>query len=123
MLSQPNAIDAFVGHRIRLRREALGMDEKNLGAALGVPVAQVRSYEQGARRVCAAQLLAMANVLQVHFTFFFEESPASAGGGLPKTIEAADISRKTVLRSWTAGRRRIARPALWGCRTLGLSVG
>ncbi|WP_234818621.1 helix-turn-helix domain-containing protein [Sinorhizobium fredii] len=123
VLSQPNAIDAFVGHRIRLRREALGMDEKNLGAALGVPVAQVRSYEQGARRVCAAQLLAMADVLQVHFTFFFEESPASAGGGLPKTIEAADISRKTVLRSWTAGRRRIARPALWGCRTLGLSGG
>ena len=123
MLSQPNAIDAFVGHRIRLRRKALGMDEKNLGAMLGVPVAQVRRYEQGSHRVCAAQLLAMADALQVHFTFFFEESPASAAGGMPKTVEATDISKSTVLRSWTAGRRRIVRPALWGRRILGLSVG
>lgn len=123
MLSQPNAIDAFVGHRIRLRRKALGMDEKNFGAMLGVPVAQVRGYEQGSHRVCAAQLLAMADALQVHFTFFFEESPASAGGGVPKTIEAADVSKSRVLRSWTAGRRRIVRPALWGRRILGLSVG
>jgi len=122
VLSQPNSIDAFVGHRIRLRRKALGMDEENLGAALGVPVAQVRRYEQGTRRVCAAQLLAMADVLQVHFTFFFEESPAS-GGGLLKTIEGSDFRKSTMFRSRAAGRQRIVRPALWGCRTLGLLVG
>ncbi|AFL53129.1 putative transcriptional regulator, XRE familiy [Sinorhizobium fredii USDA 257] len=122
VLSQPPAIDAFVGRRIRLRRNVLGMDEKNLGAALGVPVAQVRRYEQGACRVCAVQLLTMADVLQVHFSFFFEESPASTGGGLPKVVEGPDMSKSPAFPSKVVGRpRRIVRPALWGGRALGLA--
>ena len=121
MLIQPNAIDAFVGNRIRLRRKVLGMDEKKLGAALGVPVAEVERYEQGTSRVCATRLLTMADLLQVHFTFFFEESTAAAGGGLPKTAGAPEISRSTVFSSWILGLRHTVRSAPWGGRTLGLS--
>ncbi len=123
MVSQPNAIDAFIGHRIRLRRKVLGMDEGNLATALGVPVAQIWRYEQGTGRVCAVHLLTMADALQVHFSFFFEESPTSAGGGLPKTVEGSDMSKSTVFPSKMVRRRRAVLPSLWGGRTLGLSVG
>ncbi|POH30508.1 transcriptional regulator [Sinorhizobium americanum] len=120
---QANAVDAFVGQRIRMRREGLRMDEKNFGAALGVSVAQVRSYEQGTGRVCATQLLTMADVLQVHFSFFFEDALGATDGGVPKTVGGKDVSTSMVFRSRIVRRWRIIRPGLWGGRTLVLSVG
>ncbi|POH32440.1 transcriptional regulator [Sinorhizobium americanum] len=113
---QANAVDAFVGQRIRMRREGLRMDEKNFGAALGVSVAQVRSYEQGTGRVCATQLLTMADVLQVHFSFFFEDALGATDGG--KDVSTSMVFRSRIVRRW-----RIIRPGLWGGRTLVLSVG
>lgn len=123
VVSQPNAIDAFIGHRIRLRRKVLGMGEETLAAALGVTAAQVRRYEQGMRRVCAVHLLMTAEVLQVHFSWFFEEMPAPAGGGLPKTVAEPRRSKSTVFPSEMPRRRRAVLPTLWGGRTLGLSAG
>jgi transcriptional regulator with XRE-family HTH domain len=122
VVSQPNAIDAFIGHRIQLRRKVLGMGEETLAAALGVTAAQVRRYEQGMRRVCAVHLLTAAEALQVHFSWFFEEA-SSAGGGLPKTVAELDRSKSTVFPSETPRRRRGVLPTLWGGRTLGLSAG
>lgn len=92
------------------------MDEKNFGAALGVSVAQVRSYEQGTGRVCATQLLTMADVLQVHFSFFFEDALGATDGG--KDVSTSMVFRSRIVRRW-----RIIRPGLWGGRTLVLSVG
>ncbi|WP_082912130.1 helix-turn-helix domain-containing protein [Sinorhizobium americanum] len=99
------------------------MDEKTFGTALGVSVAHVRGYEQGTGRVSAAELLTMADILQVHFSFFFEDAPGSADGGVPMTVGRRDVSRSMVFQSRIVRRWHIIRPGLWGGRTLGLSVG
>ena len=71
----PNRIDAFVGGRIRLRRTGLGMRKEVLGDALGVAAAHIRRFENGSERVSARRLQTIANILNVHFSFFFNDEP------------------------------------------------
>ncbi|WP_244520082.1 helix-turn-helix domain-containing protein [Sinorhizobium glycinis] len=100
------------------------MDEGEFAAALGVSAGQVRRYEKGADRVCAHRLQVMANLLQVHFSFFFEDAPSSSGDGSPKAAEAgAEITATSVFPSRIVRSRRAVGATLWGGRTLGVSVG
>jgi transcriptional regulator with XRE-family HTH domain len=98
----PNAIDVYVGRRIRLRRAMLEMSEDELAAALGVAAGEIRKYERGQERV--------SDILEVHFSFFFEDAPFSAGGGLSKVIKAgAGMSGASGFLSQIKRRRPIRR--------------
>ena len=78
----PNPIDIHVGARVRLRRNLLGMNQTDLGKALGVAYQQIQKYEWGVNRVGASRLFNLSRVLDVPVSFFFEDlSPAAAGGG------------------------------------------
>ena len=82
---KPNPIDIHVGSRVRLRRNMLGMSQEKLGEALGITFQQIQKYEKGTNRVGASRLQAIASVLQVPVSFFFEDAPgqdAVAAGGL-----------------------------------------
>ncbi len=85
--SLPDTIDVFVGRRIRLRRAMLEMGEGEMAAALGVSVGEIRKYEKGELRVFARRLEKIAEILDVHFSFFFEDAPSSAGG-LSETVRS-----------------------------------
>jgi transcriptional regulator with XRE-family HTH domain len=74
----PNPIDNYVGSRIRARRLALGLSEKELGDALGLTFQQVQNYEKGTDRVGASRLQKIASVLDVKPAFFFEVSMPGA---------------------------------------------
>lgn len=63
-LDGPDPIDKAVGLRIRLRRQALGVSQSDLGAQLGVTFQQVQKYERGANRVSASTLVRAAEALQ-----------------------------------------------------------
>ena len=76
---KPNQIDVVVGGRIRLRRKILGMSQSALARALGVTFQQVQKYEKGGNRVSASRLQAVASVLQVPVSFFFENNKISEG--------------------------------------------
>lgn len=76
---KPNPIDVHVGSRVRLRRNMLGMSQEKLGEALGITFQQIQKYEKGANRVGASRLQAIANVLNVPVSFFFEDAPGEAG--------------------------------------------
>ena len=52
----PNAIDAHVGSRVRMRRMMLGMSQEKLGDALGLTFQQVQKYEKGTNRMGASRL-------------------------------------------------------------------
>ena len=67
----PNAIDAHVGKRIRIRRLFLGMTQKTLAKALDITFQQVQKYETGANRVSASRLSEIAEFLRVPASFFF----------------------------------------------------
>lgn len=76
---KPNPIDIHVGSRVRLRRNMLGMSQEKLGESLGITFQQIQKYEKGANRVGASRLQAIANVLNVPVSFFFEDAPGENG--------------------------------------------
>jgi transcriptional regulator with XRE-family HTH domain len=84
---KPNPIDIHVGGRIRLRRNMVGMSQEKLGESLGITFQQIQKYEKGTNRVGASRLQAIASVLSVPVSFFFEDAPGLASGGTPGLAE------------------------------------
>ena len=77
---KPNPTDLHVGSRIRLRRNLLGMSQDKLGEQLGITFQQIQKYEKGTNRVGASRLQAIATILGVPVSFFFEAAPGSEVG-------------------------------------------
>lgn len=65
-------IDAYVGRRLRDRREALGISQGRLGRHLGLTFSQVQKYEKGSNRIGAGRLFQIATFLDVPTNHFFE---------------------------------------------------
>jgi transcriptional regulator with XRE-family HTH domain len=80
------ALDVGVGNRLRERREALKVTQRQLGRELGVTFGQIQKYEKGSNRIGAGRLYLAAAYLRVPVKHFFEE----AGDGLP--ADAAPVS-------------------------------
>lgn len=76
---KPNPIDVYVGGRIRLRRNMLGMSQEKLGDNLGITFQQIQKYEKGTNRVGASRLQAISSILEAPVAYFFEGAP----GGSP----------------------------------------
>jgi transcriptional regulator with XRE-family HTH domain len=79
-----NLIDIHVGSRVRLRRSMLGMSQEKLGDSLCITFQQVQKYEKAANRVGASRLQAIATILGVPVSFFFEgapDVPTNSGAG------------------------------------------
>jgi transcriptional regulator with XRE-family HTH domain len=89
----PNPIDKHVGSRVRMRRMMLSMSQEKLGDALGLTFQQVQKYEKGTNRVGASRLQAIANILQVPVSFFFEGAPHLPGhSGMGEAASPAYVS-------------------------------
>ena len=56
--------DAQIGEALRLRREALGFTQAQLGKAMDVTFQQVQKYEQGRNSVRVAKLLMAGEFLK-----------------------------------------------------------
>ncbi|WP_375683332.1 helix-turn-helix domain-containing protein [Bartonella sp. AP3QHHD] len=69
----PNFIDILIGKRIRQRRIAMGLSQKELGSYLGVSFQQIQKYEKGFNRVSAGCLLKIAQKLEVPISFFYAD--------------------------------------------------
>jgi transcriptional regulator with XRE-family HTH domain len=66
--SNPRAasgIDKLLGAQIRIRRNAIGLSQEALAAAIGVTFQQIQKYEKGVNRVSAATLFRIAEALEV----------------------------------------------------------
>lgn len=85
---KPNPIDIHVGSRIRLRRNMLGMSQEKLGESLGITFQQIQKYEKGTNRVGASRLQAIASILAVPVSFFFEDAPG-------ETLEARGLAEES----------------------------
>ncbi|MGO7989928.1 helix-turn-helix domain-containing protein [Rhizobium leguminosarum] len=82
-----NAIDSYVGARIKMRRQLLGMSQERLGEQIGVTFQQVQKYEKGINRIGASRLQRIAEVLQTSPSFFFEQKNSE-----PLTLQGLDLS-------------------------------
>ena len=88
-------IDAHVGRRMRLRREALGLSQGRLGRHLGLTFSQVQKYEKGTNRIGAGRLYLLADFLEVPIRYFFEDlegAPAAANGNGRLSAEGAELA-------------------------------
>jgi transcriptional regulator with XRE-family HTH domain len=66
--SNPRAasgIDKLLGAQIRVRRNAIGLSQEALAAAIGVTFQQIQKYEKGVNRVSASTLFRIADALEV----------------------------------------------------------
>jgi len=91
---KPNPIDAHVGARIRLRRNMLNMSQEKLGESLGITFQQIQKYEKGTNRVGASRLQAIASILGVPVSFFFDDAPgaeSNGNGGLNEETINSDV--------------------------------
>jgi DNA-binding XRE family transcriptional regulator len=67
-----NAVDEYIGARMRERRLALSMSQTDLGEELGVTFQQIQKYEKGVNRVSAARLYDICKILNVSLSSMFE---------------------------------------------------
>jgi transcriptional regulator with XRE-family HTH domain len=70
-----NAVDIYIGARIRERRLALNLSQAGLGEVLGVSFQQVHKYEGGKNRVSAARLFEICRILNLSLSSMFERNP------------------------------------------------
>ena len=67
----PNQIDKSVGSRLREKRTACGLSERELAERLQVDVEDICLFEQGLKRINARQLLLITQILAVTPGYFF----------------------------------------------------
>ena len=91
-----NPIDTHVGHRLKARRQLVGMSQEKLGQAVGVSFQQVQKYESGANRVGASRLMQLAKVLGTSVAYFFDG--ISQGGGKLAVAEEKSNIDETVFQ-------------------------
>ena len=70
-----NAMDEFIGARMRERRHALNISQADLGKKLSVSFQQIQKYEKGINRVSAARLFDICKALNVSLSSMFERDP------------------------------------------------
>jgi transcriptional regulator with XRE-family HTH domain len=65
-------IDVYVGHKIRERRNELGLSLACLADTLRITYQQIQKYEMGLNRISAGRLYALAKSLDVQVAYFYE---------------------------------------------------
>lgn len=92
------SVDAYVGCRLKQRREDLGMSQERLAELLGLSFQQVQKYERGLNRVGASRLFQLCGLLGVEPSFFFDGLSIALGPGVAETqSETETLSTATLL--------------------------
>ncbi len=91
-LHPAKALTRHLGNRLARRRRELGITAADLDGAISAPPGSVSRLEAGSKRMNAAQLYALGQVLDVPVMYFFENSPVSlpshpGDAPRPETVE------------------------------------
>ncbi len=111
----PHPMDVHVGSRLHMGRTLFGLNQTELGEALGVTFQQIQKYEKGTNRISASRLFDLSHVLDVPFSFFFDDIPVKATKGgdaeLSQSAEAEFMFKRETLELVKAY-TRIADPTM-----------
>ncbi|GHV35678.1 transcriptional regulator [Spirochaetia bacterium] len=77
------SIDRYIGQRIQVRRNMLGVTQKQLADICGITFQQIQKYESGETRIAAGRLYQLGIALDAPVSFFFS--------GLAKQTPASDF--------------------------------
>lgn len=89
---EPKPVDRYVGSRIRMRRNMLGMSQEGLALRIGLTFQQVQKYEKGTNRVGASRLQQIADMLDTTPAWFFEGAPGSRNRGVSEDAASAELA-------------------------------
>lgn len=67
-----NAIDRYIGNRIRVRRTLLAISQLEMAKMLHVSFQQVQKYERGTNRIAGGRIWQLSRVLNIPVTYFFD---------------------------------------------------
>jgi transcriptional regulator with XRE-family HTH domain len=70
-----NAVDGYIGARMRELRLALEMSQVQVGKELGISFQQIQKYENGMNRVSAARLYDICKLFSVSLSSMFQRDP------------------------------------------------
>jgi transcriptional regulator with XRE-family HTH domain len=76
-IRKPDPIDKHIGGRIRMRRLELSLTQELVADGLNVSFQQVQKYEKGVNRVGGSRMAALARILDVEISFFYQDAPGS----------------------------------------------
>jgi transcriptional regulator with XRE-family HTH domain len=92
------SVDAYVGRRLKQRREDLSMSQEKLAEMLGISFQQVQKYERGLNRVGASRLFQLCGIMGVDSSFFFDGlSPVATAGVAEASAEFDTLSTAALL--------------------------
>lgn len=66
-----NMVDAYIGQRIRLRRNIMAITQKDLAQKCGITFQQIQKYETSGNRISVSRLFQIATALETPVGFFF----------------------------------------------------
>jgi len=73
----PTSVDAHIGQRMQLRRNMLGLSQKDLSKLCGVTFQQIQKYEAAGNRISASRLFNVSTALETPVSFFFSGLPGN----------------------------------------------
>ena len=82
---QTISLDAWVGRRLRIRQEWLGVSDQELCERVGIDCDDISAYQSGKKRIGANLLFRIAKLLDVRLNYFFQCYP---GHACPKSFAA-----------------------------------
>lgn len=66
------AIDHYIGYRLKERRKQLRLSQTALSDMVGVSYQQIQKYENGSNKLTASRLLQLGQALNVPISYFYE---------------------------------------------------
>lgn len=85
----PTSIDEHIGQRMQLRRNMMGLSQKDLAKICGVTFQQIQKYETAENRISASRLFDVSSALQTPVSFFFSGLP----GNMPEETRSNRSAR------------------------------
>ncbi|UTO28135.1 helix-turn-helix domain-containing protein [Bartonella harrusi] len=111
----PHFNDISIGKKIRLRREMIGISQKQLGNQLGITFQQIQKYETGFNRVGAGRLQEIANILDVPISFFYTEISTKTKENISYPLDEGISSKEEylLLKSFRMLKTKKQKAILW----------
>lgn len=97
----PDAVDRYVGAKIREAREFRNVSQEKLAEAIGLTFQQIQKYEMGKNRVASGRLAHISQVLDFPVGWFFP--PVYSAG---EAEYQAEIDFLRVRLKWAANKLR-----------------
>lgn len=92
---KPSAVDEHIGQRVQLRRQMMGLSQKDLAKICGVTFQQIQKYESAGNRISASRLFELSTALETPVSFFFLGLP----GNMPEQNRSGRMPRVSEQKS------------------------